>query len=280
MKMRKLFVTSLAAIMALGISAQDNMEAFKHLSVGVEAGLHGFGVEVAMPVHKKLVVKAGYNFLPSGSLFNTKFNIDTQDLKDAQTQIEKIPGQHFNNKFGDEAEIDAGLKVGLSNLKVMLNWYPFESSNFFVAGGLYYSLNDKPFISISGNTTENDWAALQELRQKGNDDYDIALEIGNQKYPVIEKDGCGYMQADYKMDPLKYYVGLGFGRSIPNSRVGFQFELGSMIYTGAKFYCQDKEVSMSEAADKFGDAAKTAVEYMDKFPIYPQLTFRLNFLAF
>ena len=40
MKMRKLFVTSLAAIMALGISAQDNMEAFKHLSVGVEAGLH------------------------------------------------------------------------------------------------------------------------------------------------------------------------------------------------------------------------------------------------
>ena len=88
------------------------------------------------------------------------------------------------------------------------------------------------------------------------------------------------MQADYKFDPLKYYVGLGFGRSIPNKRVGFQFELGTMFYTNAKFYCQEEEVSMSDAADKFGDAAKTAVDFMDKFPIYPQLAFRLNFLAF
>lgn len=279
--MRKLFATSLTAIMALGISAQDNMEAFKHLSVGVEAGLHGIGFEVAMPVQKHLVLKAGYNFLPSGDLFNTNFNIDTKDLKKAQNDIEKIPGQHFNNKFGDEAVINAGLQVGVSNLKLILNYYPFESSSFFVAGGFYYSLNDKPFISISGNTTENDWAALQELREKGNEDsYDIALEIGDQKYPVIEKDGCGYLQSDYKMDPLKYYVGLGFGRSIPNKRVGFQFELGTMFYTNAKFYCQDQEVSMSDAADKFGDAAKTAVDFMDKFPIYPQIAFRLNFLAF
>ncbi len=279
--MRKLFATTLAAIMALGISAQDNMEAFKHLSVGVEAGLHGIGFEVAMPVQKHLVLKAGYNFLPSGDLFNTNFNIDTKDLKKAQEDIEKIPGQHFNNKFGDEAVINAGLQVGVSNLKLILNYYPFESSSFYVAGGFYYSLNDKPFISISGNTTENDWAALQELRDKGGEDsYDIALEIGDKKYPVIEKDGCGYLQADYKFDPLKYYVGLGFGRSIPNKRVGFQFELGTMFYTNAKFYCQDQEVSMSDAADKFGDAAKTAVDFMDKFPIYPQLAFRLNFLAF
>ena len=45
--MKKLFATMCAAVMALGISAQENMEAFKHLSIGVEAGLHGFGVEAA-----------------------------------------------------------------------------------------------------------------------------------------------------------------------------------------------------------------------------------------
>ena len=112
------------------------------------------------------------------------------------------------------------------------------------------------------------------------DSYEIALEIANQKYPVVEKDGCGYMQADFKMDPLKYYVGLGLGRCVPNKRVGLQFELGALFYTGAKFYLQDKEVPMADAAEQLGDAAKTAIGYMEKFPIYPQLALRLNFLAF
>jgi hypothetical protein len=277
--MKRLFITSLVALFTLGVSAQDNMEPFKHLGVGVEAGLHGFGVDVSMPVVKGLVVKAGYNFVPSGDLFSTQFEIDTQDLKEAQEQYDAL--MHFQNKFGDEAIIDAGLQLGISNIKLLLNWYPFQSSSLYLAGGFYYTPGNKSFITVHGQTTPNDWAALQELREKtGDDSYEIALEIADQKYPVIEKDGCGYMQGDFKMDPLKYYLGLGFGRSVPNHRVGLQFELGTMIYTNAKFYLQDKEVPMADAAEQLGDAAKTAIGYLEKFPIYPQLAIRLNFLAF
>ena len=279
--MKRIFITSLVALFTLGVSAQDNMEAFKHLGVGVEAGLHGFGFDVAMPVYKGLVVKAGYNFVPSGDLFTTQFSIDTKDLKDAQNKIEQIPGQRFNHKFGDEAEIDAGMQLGMSNIKLLLNWYPFESSSFYLAGGFYCSAGKKPFITIHGNTTENDWAALLELREKsGKDDYEIALEIADQKYPVIEKDGCGYMQGDLKLNTFKYYLGLGMGRCVPNKRVGLQFELGALYYGKAKLYLQDMEVPMADAAEQLGDAAKTAIGYMDKFPIYPQLAIRLNFLAF
>jgi len=277
--MKRLFITSFVALITLGMSAQDNMEPFKHLAVGVEAGLHGVGLEVAMPVHKHLVVRAGYNWVPSGDLVNAEFGIDTKDLKEAQQQYDPI--MHFQHKFGDEATINAGMQVGLQNLKLMLNWYPFESSRFYLAGGFYYAANKNSFLSLHGNTTEEDWAALQELRQKtGDDSYEIALEIGNEKYPVIEKDGCGYMQADYKYDPLKYYIGLGLGRSVPNKRVGLQFELGTMIYTGAKFYLQDKEIVMADAAEQLGDQVKVISEYVSKFPLYPQLTLRLNFLAF
>jgi hypothetical protein len=277
--MKRLFITSFVALFTLGMSAQDNMEPFKHLAVGVEAGLHGVGLEVAMPVHKHLVVRAGYNWVPSGDLVNAEFGIDTKDLKEAQQQYDPI--MHFQHKFGDEATINAGMQVGLQNLKLMLNWYPFESSRFYLAGGFYYAANKNSFLSLHGNTTEEDWAALQELRQKtGDDSYEIALEIGNEKYPVIEKDGCGYMQADYKYDPLKYYIGLGLGRSVPNKRVGLQFELGTMIYTGAKFYLQDKEIVMADAAEQLGDQVKVISEYVTKFPLYPQLTLRLNFLAF
>ena len=280
--MRKLFVTSLAAIMALGISAQDNMEPFRHFSVGVEAGLHGVGIEVAMPVLPSLVVKAGYNWFPSSELINTDVSADTKDLKQAQEDYTTATSYQFQNKFGDEAVVSAGAQVGLSNFKLMLNWYPFKSSNFYLAGGFYYAPkdDDKPFLRISGNTTENDWAALQELRdQIPAENYDISLEIGNEKYAIMEKDGKGYLQADYKIDPLKYYVGFGFGRSIPNKLIGFQFELGTMIYHSTGFYFQEKKVDMGDAAEQFGDAAKTAVEYLDKFPIYPQIAFRFNFRA-
>ena len=188
---------------------------------------------------------------------------------------------NFQNKFGDVATIDAGLQVGLTNLKLMLNWYPFESGNFYVAGGFYYSLNDDPFIRVSGQTTEKDWAALQELREKtGNNDYDIAFTADGKEYAVIEKDGCGYMQADLKMDPLKYYLGVGLGRSIPNNRVGLQLELGAMIYSNATFYCQDKEISREGITEQIGEGAQQVFDFMDQYPIYPQLTLRLNFRAF
>lgn len=286
--MRKLFATLLASTIAFGVFAQDNMEAFRHLSIGAEAGLHGFGVELAMPVQKHLVFKAGYNWVPSGDLVNADVTIDTKDLKELQEQYDAIA--HFEHKFGDEAVINTGVQLGLTNFKAMINWYPFESGRLYLAGGVYYtpsSKKDNPFIRLSGNTTENDWAALKELNDyKAQYDptaekSELALTIGDEKYPVIEKDGCGYFQADYKFDPLKYYVGLGLGRCVPNKLVGLQFEVGAMIYHNSKLYCQEKEVgSITDAADGLGNDAKEIMEYVDKYPIYPQVTLRLSFRVF
>ena len=111
--MKRLFITSLVALFTMGISAQDNFEAFRHLGVGVEAGLHGFGIDVAMPVYKGLIVKAGYNFVPSGDLFSTQFSIDTKDLKEAQEQCDPII--HSQNKSGTEAVIAAGLQLRMAH---------------------------------------------------------------------------------------------------------------------------------------------------------------------
>jgi hypothetical protein len=284
--MRKTILLLFAAGIACGVSAQDNMEAFRHLSIGGEVGLHGFGVEVAIPIQKHFVLKAGYNWAPAGDLISTDLSLDTQELREAQEQYTAATSYEFQNKFGDEAIINAGLQMGLSNYKAMINWYPFESGRLYIAGGVYYTPDNKqddPFLRISGHTTENDWAALQELNGKlpSNDQKELALEIGEEKYAVMEKDGCGYLQADYKFDPLKYYVGLGLGRCIPNGRLGMQLEFGAMIYQNSVLSCQDKEVgSITDAADGLGNDAKEILEYVDKYPIYPQLTLRLCFRMF
>lgn len=288
--MKRFFVLLLAAGIVSGISAQDNMEAFRHLSIGAEVGLHGLGVEVAMPVQKHLVLKAGYNWVPSGDLFTTDLTLDTKELRDAQNTIESNHLHTFTNKFGETSVINAGLQLGMTNYKVMLNWYPFVAGRFYVSGGVYYTPSSKqndPFIKISGKTTANDWAALQELNDVEHQynpaagKRELALTIGDKNYAVKDVDGCGYMQADFTMDPLKYYVGLGIGRCVPNNLVGLQFELGAMIYHNAKLYCQDQEVgSISDAAAEFGNDAKEIIEYVDKYPIYPQVSLRLSFRMF
>ena len=280
-------LTLFAAFVATGISAQDNMEAFRHFSVGAEVGLHGFGVELAMPVQKHLVLKAGYNWAPEGDLLKTDIVLDTKDLQQIQEQYSAI--HEFQHKFSDEAIIDAGLGLNLSNVKAMINWYPFALGRFYVAGGIYYtpsSKKDTPFLSVSGTTTENDWAALLELKEFEQTynptapERELALKIGEESYPVIEKDGCGYMQADFRMDPLKYYLGIGLGRCVPNGRVGLQLEAGAMIYHNSVLYCQDKEVgSITDAAEGLDNDAKEILEYVDKYPVYPQITLRLSFRA-
>ena len=69
--MRKQILTLLAAFITIGAWAQDNMEPFRHFSVGAEVGLHGFGVELAVPGQKHLVLKAGYNWAPAGDLLRS-----------------------------------------------------------------------------------------------------------------------------------------------------------------------------------------------------------------
>jgi hypothetical protein len=284
--MRKPILFLWAVAMTFPVWAQDNMEAFRHLSIGGEVGLHGFGMEVAVPVQKHVVLKAGFNKAPSGDLLSTDLSIDTKDLRQAQEDYSTVTGYEFNNKFGDESVISAGLHTGLTNMKAMVNWYPFSTGRFYLAGGVYYTpgnAKDDPFLRISGNTTENDWAALKELNGKlpSADQKELALEIGDEKYPVIEKDGCGFMQADFRTDPLKYYLGMGLGRCVPNKRLGLQLELGAMIYHNARLYCQDKEVgTIMDAADVLGSDTKEIIEYVDKYPIYPQITVRLSFRVF
>lgn len=284
--MRRFLLTAFITCLAFCSSAQKNMEAFCHLSIGAEAGLHGFGVEVAMPIQKHLVLKAGYNWIPSGDLFNTDILIDTKDLRQAQEAYEmKVDGYRFQHRFGDESVINAGLRAGLDNYKVMIDWYPFVSRRFYFAGGVYYTPGgnrDDSFIHLSGNVTENDWKALAELRSTpGNEDSEMALDINGRKYAVVDKDGSGYLQTDLKLDPLKYYVGMGIGRCIPNSFLGLQLEVGTMIYHNAKLYCQDEEVkSIIDAAEGFGNDAKEIIEYVDKYPIYPQVTLRISFRLF
>lgn len=284
--MKRIILALLATWIFWGVSAQDNMEPFRHVSVGAEIGLHGLGVEVAVPIHERIVFKAGYNWASRSDLLKTDIIIDTKELHEQQEQMALI--RPFENEIGEEAVISSGMRFGMNNVKAMLNWYPFSLGRFYLSGGVYYSFNDRdPFIMLSGYTTEEDWAAYKEICNRGHffgpdghrNKY-MALTIDGHDYILEDKGSRGYFEADFVTSQLKYYVGMGLGRCIPNNRVGLQLEVGAMIYNSATLYCQDEEVaSIREASVAFGDDVREVLEYIDKYPVYPQLTMRLSFRA-
>lgn len=271
------------------VTAQDNMEAFRHVSIGGEIGLHGLGVEVAMPIHKRIVLKAGYNWASKQDLFKTDIIIDTKDLREMQEQM--AVNRPFDHEFpaDDRALVSTGLRLGMNNVKAMINWYPFALGRFYLSGGVYYTFNEKdPFIKLSGYTDEEVWAALKELRDRahayGQDEdhprLEMNLMIDDEPYAVADKGSRGYIESDFVISQFKYYLGMGLGRCIPNKRVGLQFEVGAMVYNTSSLYCQDKEIgSIREASVAFGDDIKEIFEYVDKYPVYPQITMRLSFRA-
>ena len=283
--MKRVILALLSTWLFWGAYAQDNMEPFRHVSVGAEIGLHGLGVEVAVPIHNRLVLKAGYNWASHHDLFKTDIIIDTKDLHEKQQQLAVL--RPFDNEIGEEAIISSGMRFGMNNVKAMLNWYPFSLGRFYLAGGLYYSFNDRdPFIMLSGYTTEEDWAAYKEICNRGHYfDHDgrteyMALTIDGHDYIVEDRGSRGYFEGDFVTSQLKYYVGMGLGRCIPNNRLGLQLEVGAMIYNSATLYCQDEEVpSIREASVALGNDVREVLEYLDKYPVYPQLTMRLSFRA-
>ena len=69
--MKKLF--ALALVLLSGAGAANSQEAFKHLSIGLEAATTGIGLELALPiVTDHLVLAAGYNY--GNASFNVKGN--------------------------------------------------------------------------------------------------------------------------------------------------------------------------------------------------------------
>ncbi|MBO7588921.1 MAG: hypothetical protein J6T18_05800 [Bacteroidaceae bacterium] len=285
--MRRLFLLPILSMLSCALNAQFNMEPFRHLSVNLEAGLHGTGVEVAVPVTHHLVLKGGYNMAPPFDLFKTDILVNTSDLMDAQNRYEQISSatgedQIFTNRFSGESVVHAGVRLGENNYRLMLNWYPFAGGKFYLSGGVCYSRSRSrsDLLRLEGHTSAVDWEALTELREKTGVDYEMKIYIGDKPYSLLDDGtGCGYLNSSLRIDPLKYYAGMGVGRCIPNRFAGFQIEFGAMFLQNPELYCQNRPAgSLSEAGDgSLGEDVKDISVNMEKYPIYPQMTLRLCF---
>lgn len=251
--MKKLLFACIAVLMGnTSAFAQEDVERgiFNHVGLNVSASTEGIGVGVAAPITDYLELSAGVNFMPSIKI-KGDVNVD-YNLGSLPTQI-TIPNH-------DKVKITGDLKR--TTMDVKLNIYPFGgNSTFFIAGG--FSFGGEKVGKLTGHSDVIEQAINTYPQFK-----DVILNSTAEldKYNV-KFDERGDINGDVRVKKFRPYVGLGVGRLVPKSRVGFRFEAGCQFMGKLKVYQDNQEVKINELNDTDDDISKI----IDKVKVYPVL---------
>lgn len=265
--MKKTLLCLAAAIMVMAsASAQTDSRLFNHLSVGLNVGTTGIGADIAMPATKFLDVEAGFSIMPKIT-YSTNIHTNLSRYNLDLTNNPQILAL-------DEVPIQGKLKM--VNGKVLINFYPIPlKSNFHITAGAYFGKGD---IVEVYNKEEGKLSAIN--------DANAAIRVANQTYPNLNQEEIGLKLGDYLLKPdangnakatlktnsFKPYVGIGFGRAVPNKRIGFKFDLGALFW-GTPDVIDHNDVSLMKQDWDGKDGG--AFRVISKFKVYPVLNFRL-----
>jgi hypothetical protein len=224
MRKKILFTITLVCAGIFGIThvqAQSKSQGFlKSWAAGVELGTYGPGITIATSLtpHIKLRGAIDYFSITADASLLGDFEADGSLVSNTQRTI-PLTGSFY----------DPQLKF--SNFKAILDFYPMRNGIFSFSAGVY--LGSSAF-SLSAKI--DDYQSM--VNQAGGDivfEYEDLIIKPN-------KDGSfdGKLNFGNKVKP---YFGIGLGRTIANSRVGFKFDLG-LIYQGEyKFTSSNESVA-------------------------------------
>ena len=205
---------------------------FNHLSVGLSTGLTGTGIDVAMPVHKLVTVKAGFSGWGVGDIKFKAINTATEI-----TQMQMVEEDAVKQaKMVDKVELAA--KPKFWNFFLLGEVHPFKNQPFYFTAGLFFG--SQTFMHFR-NTNEGALGFLYDANQKV-EDYNslyktnyppIGLKFGDY---VFTADEQGNIDVRMKTNAIKPYIGIGAGQNIAKThRVSLAVEAGLLFWGTPKF---------------------------------------------
>ena len=241
--MKKTVFTILAALALLMPGTAAAQDLFNHLAVNAHVATTGVGVELSTPITKFITMRAGVTCMP-GFSFNAE-----------------VYGQYYDyvNTTQKNFTVDLDANLKRTHGSVIFNVYPLAKakvcSSFFLAAGLYFG-GDK-LVKINGHSDE----IAEKINQFNGNPY---IELGDYKLPVDEN---GNVKGGLKVQKVRPYVGLGFGRYVPKKRISVTGELGVQFHGHIKPYTSEGEIEAFDELTEKDDWKKV----MDKLTVYPML---------
>lgn len=279
--MKKIFL-ALALLTATAVHAKKFHQdgAFNHLTIGVNAGTTGIGVELGTTISPYFGLRAGYEFMPT-------FTIKKEVEYERPHALNNVPSELLNERYVDipeyGAKIDAKGSPSLNQGNILLDIFLGKKSTFHFTVGAYFGKEEIIRLRAADKTI-----AAVELYN-----YDIAHgnvlpEPGYEDGISVEFEGYkvgmdrGRAELDLKTQSFRPYVGFGFGRTVPRHTIGCRFDIGVEFIGKYKLYdkyhkVNDKIVEHQITQDEPGISKdfKDVLKYMNNIPVYPCLKFSI-----
>jgi hypothetical protein len=236
-------------IAATGAKAQyaDKLHAeeglLNHLSVGISTGLSGTNIDVAMPLHKLVTVRAGYGGMAWGNIKFKAINTASEITQMEMVEEDAIKQAQMVDK------IELSLKPNFWNFYILGEVHPFRNQPFYFSAGLFFGSQN--FIHFR-NTNDGALGFLYDANQKVQDynnlfhtNYPpVGVQFGDY---VFTADENGNIDVRMKTNAVKPYLGIGFGQHLAKThRVSLAVDLGLMFWGSPKFVLNnDVEIDSS-----------------------------------
>ncbi len=205
---------------------------FNHLSVGLSTGLTGTGIDVAMPVHKLVTVKAGFSGWGVGDIKFKAINTATEITQMQMVEEDAIKQAQMVDK------VELAAKPKFWNFFLLGEVHPFKNQPFYFTAGLFFG--SRTFMHFR-NTNDGALGFLYDANQKV-EDYNrlyqtnyppVGLKFGDY---VFTADEQGNIDVRMKTNAVKPYIGVGAGQNIAKThRVSLAVEAGLMFWGTPKF---------------------------------------------
>lgn len=273
--------------MVLGFSTMQAQKAwnewngnniFEHVGVGVGVGLTGVTIDVGTDITDYLTLRGGVDIFPKVSM-----DFDVKTGFEAKFDKSKVPARYSLPK--DKVKIQGETALGAGHL--LLDIHPFKTA-FRITTGLYFG-NDK-IITVQ-NKDNNDFIGIANWNKdisstpmpadlallataNGGTLPRVGIEMGDY---FLAPDNTGHVDACIKVNSVRPYVGLGFGRMVPKkSRLTCNFDMGVQFWGTPGVYLNgiDGEKKLEKSDLDNGDGSE-ALDILSKVTVYPVITLRL-----
>ena len=246
------------------VMAQEETGVGNHLGWGVGFGTEGFNASIATDLTQYAELEFGVNYAPGFSRKSDGGVFHSPELGKDRHYLK------YENANGKDVNIGVKTSINRATLDFKGSVYPFATnenftSDLFVSLGVSFA--SKEIASIEGSCTSNG-IAPEDLEKP------LFVRAGKFMLPVDKKSGELVVDGSCRVNSVRPYVGLGYGRLVPKNTLGFRVEAGCQFSGSVKVYHNDEEV---EELGKYNIEAKsTAKKFMDFFSIYPVLKVSLR----
>ena len=275
MMKRICFVSVWMMLAALSMHAGDN-NVLRHFSLSVGAGTTGVTADLGTMVTDHLGLRGGIDYTPQFT-YSTWLDLDmvNQQIDDLADQYDVPSSIRDMYDMPDKVQVEGKYESFTGH--ALLDIHPFKGSGFHLTVGAYFANSNKKLITAYNkedgvlknvadfNARRGDFSLVPEEYGQ------VAARMGN--YSLMPDDQ-GNANAYIKVNNIRPYVGLGFGRAVPKSRINCQFDLGVQFWGTPSVYdgVSGKQLTSEGTKGKDGGVLKI----ISDVKVFPVISLRLS----